>query len=332
MSAQAVVGAPAEAGAPSLVKGHQALGKNNSPRGFRPCPRLPADRIRLQSLEGDHKCAMRCKSWGCELSCGPWLKARFVKVARQQAQALGLRRFLTLTLGPEARDLPVPERFRLMSKVWAKWQKRVVRHPTHHDKNGRPRYKATFTAIWVREVHKDGTPHMHVLIDRYLDQKWASKSWHECGGGKILDIKAVDQQRVVAYVTKYLAKSLGVQVKDLKDPLKGIRRYGALGEASVRGVYPVKKGTDAWGVFWRPDVRAWWDAGLEWVMADRYQVGEIMWHVMRTWGQDVIRIREDPEAMARLRLRAEQYQPGRWVEIPADGAFASVRMGRVEGF
>lgn len=231
------------------------------------------------------------------------MKDRFIKVASQEAKRVFTTgRFLTLTLGPDSRDLDRKGQFLLMSKVWGRFVKRVNAAPTHHVKckqgrlcpaciagkepcgartiklNGRskscrarhlcdkclagpkgcgkiavPRFK-DFTAIWVREAHKDGAPHLHCLVDRFIPQKWVSKTWEECGGGPVVDIRRAPIGRVVAYVTKYLAKTLGQKHPDVGngDGLKGIRRYGTVGAAKLVGIYPVKRGTDPWRIWYKP--------------------------------------------------------------------------------
>lgn len=62
--------------------------------------------------------------------------------------------------------------------------------------------------ISVLEFHKSGRPHLHVLVDRYLPQRWISKSWEALGGGRIVHIERVaDPGRVGLYLSKYLTKS-----------------------------------------------------------------------------------------------------------------------------
>jgi hypothetical protein len=74
------------------------------------------------------------------------------------------------------------------------------------------------TYICVLEFTKTGVPHLHILFDRYIDQKWISKTWDKLGGGCIVFIKQVTVQKVSRYLSKYLTKEL------LLSAPKGTRR------------------------------------------------------------------------------------------------------------
>ena len=74
--------------------------------------------------------------------------------------------------------------------------------------------------ITVIEFQKNGYAHLHVLVDRYLHQKWVSGAWQAVGGGWMVDIRQVDVHRVSAYVSKYLTKEMILGRNDQK-----YRRY-----------------------------------------------------------------------------------------------------------
>ena len=42
-------------------------------------------------------------------------------------------------------------------------------------------------SLYVRtvEIHKDGYPHIHLVIDRYIPIAWLQLHWKECGGGMV---------------------------------------------------------------------------------------------------------------------------------------------------
>lgn len=291
-----VVGVAARSAAPSLVPGPAEGGdgsKNNftkrrTPWGrgaYKPCRKRPGSRIRLQCISKPElkPVLMRCKCWVCT-ECGPWMKDRFIKVASAEAkrQFGNQCRFLTLTLPPEARDLPVRQRFQLMSAAWKRFCKRVYDRPTHKNKKTGKPVRKKLSAIWVRETHQDGTPHLHVLIDRFLPVEWVRHNWVACGGGERVDIRQVKMQRVASYVAKYLSKALGQTHKDPhgkeEDGLKGVRRYGTTGDCRLEGVYPKKNGTEKWGIWWKPGVTQ----RLDWRRAESDEVGlAMMW--VETW-------------------------------------------------
>jgi hypothetical protein len=64
------------------------------------------------------------------------------------------------------------------------------------------------TYIRVLEFQKNGNPHFHILIDRYIPQPWLRVAWVAIGGGSIVDIRFVDIHRVSRYLSKYLTKEL----------------------------------------------------------------------------------------------------------------------------
>ena len=66
------------------------------------------------------------------------------------------------------------------------------------------RYEQPIKYITVLEFHKNGMPHLHVLVDRFIPQAWISDSWSALGGGNIVDIRYVDVHRISRYLAKYL--------------------------------------------------------------------------------------------------------------------------------
>ena len=62
--------------------------------------------------------------------------------------------------------------------------------------------------IRILEFQKNGTPHLHILIDRFIPQKWIRTAWVAIGGGSMVDIRYVDVHRVSRYLSKYLTKEL----------------------------------------------------------------------------------------------------------------------------
>ena len=72
-------------------------------------------------------------------------------------------------------------------------------------------YKQT-SYISVVELHKSGIAHLHVLISRFISQKWIKRCWEAIGAGRIVFIKQVDVHRIGAYLTKYITKELLLMV------------------------------------------------------------------------------------------------------------------------
>src|SRR6266567_669164 len=136
---------------------------------------------------------VNCKSWNCSF-CGPRRAKRYKHAIRATAEALQLRRFLTLTLDPsKIQGDPV----RYLNAAFAKFRVYLRRHH-----GGSPQY------IRVLEFQKNGNPHFHILIDRCIEIEWIRKAWVAVGGGYMVDIRLVDLLSVSRYLSKYLTKDL----------------------------------------------------------------------------------------------------------------------------
>jgi hypothetical protein len=109
---------------------------------------------------------------------------------------LGLKYFLTLTLDPkklEHKKFAVPH-LRLCFNKFREYLKR--------------KYGTVPPYICVLEFTKAGIPHLHILLDQYIPQKWISATWAGLGGGRIVFIKQVTIANVTRYLSKYLTKDL----------------------------------------------------------------------------------------------------------------------------
>jgi hypothetical protein len=134
-----------------------------------------------------------CKTWGCA-HCGPKRAKRYKAAIRAVAEREQLNKFLTLTLDPaKIKGSPV----RYLRRVFNKFRVYLLR-----------KYGKSIKYIAVLEFQKNGNPHLHVLVDRFIRQRWISAVWSALGGGKIVDIKFVDVHRVSRYLSKYLTKEL----------------------------------------------------------------------------------------------------------------------------
>jgi hypothetical protein len=134
-----------------------------------------------------------CKTWGCA-HCGPKRAKRYKAAIRAVAEREQLNKFLTLTLDPaKIKGSPV----RYLRRVFNKFRVYLLR-----------KYGKSIKYIAVLEFQKNGNPHLHVLVDRFIRQRWISGVWSALGGGKIVDIKFVDVHRVSRYLSKYLTKEL----------------------------------------------------------------------------------------------------------------------------
>ncbi len=69
-------------------------------------------------------------------------------------------------------------------------------------------FRISITYIRILEFQKNGNPHFHVLVDRFIPHAWIQRTWQAVGGGRFVNIKHVDIHRVVHYLSKYLTKEL----------------------------------------------------------------------------------------------------------------------------
>ena len=135
-----------------------------------------------------------CRCWSCE-RCGPRKAGQYKHCIRSEAERLKLRRFLTLTLDPKKVGKVGPVFY--LRDCFAKFRTYLKR-----------RYREAPQYIAVLEFQKNGNPHLHILIDRFIDTRWIEATWQRIGGGPQIEIKLVDHHRVSRYLSKYLTKEL----------------------------------------------------------------------------------------------------------------------------
>jgi len=59
-----------------------------------------------------------------------------------------------------------------------------------------------------QKANNPGLPHLHILVDRFIEQAWIKQAWSSLGGGEHVDIRFVDLHRVSRYLSKYLTKEM----------------------------------------------------------------------------------------------------------------------------
>jgi len=134
-----------------------------------------------------------CKTWGCP-RCGQRRAKHYRRAIRDAAVSNGLSRFLTLTLDPKKVE---GDPIKYLRETFSKFRVYLGR-----------RFKRAPKYIAVVELHKNGMPHLHVLIDRYIEQAWIKNAWQSIGGGCMVDIRYTDVHRIAHYVAKYLTKEM----------------------------------------------------------------------------------------------------------------------------
>lgn len=168
---------------------------------------------------------LRCKCWSCSL-CGPRKATRYRAQILRAMSRHKLHRFLTLTLDvhkfASQEELTTYEEHFKAHKSMGKacrcatcleLQKRSIAHIRKCWNKLRyymlRRFKVAPTFIAVLEFQKEtGMAHLHIVVDRYIEQSWIKESWQTLGGGQHVDIRHVDVHRAAAYLSKYLSKDM----------------------------------------------------------------------------------------------------------------------------
>lgn len=141
-----------------------------------------------------HCTRLWCKIWSCP-RCGPRNVRRLKRAIIDKATENGLTRFLTLTLDHSVcapRESP-----RYIRACWHKFRTYLKR-----------RFGSPISFIAILELNRSGFAHLHVLVDRFIDQRWISRAWESLGGGKIVYINRVNIRNIASYLSNYLTKDL----------------------------------------------------------------------------------------------------------------------------
>ena len=120
-------------------------------------------------------------------------RARRVAVLEAAMLEHSLTRFVTLTLSEEKHPNPGLAWINIAG-IWKKFIREV--------RKGVPNLK--YVAILEKHTEND-RPHIHCVWNEYFDQDWLSRTWDEAGGGIIVDVRRI-------YDEKGLAGYLGKQV------------------------------------------------------------------------------------------------------------------------
>src|SRR5277367_2469848 len=182
--------------------------------------------------------AAPCRRWQCP-ACGP----RRVRAYQRRMAQVPYNRFITLTMKgvmPWTR-----ETLRTLSRSWARLRRVLAR------KYG----LSHFTRVVER--HKSGSPNLHVAAaSAYIPQKVLRILAEQSGFGRVCDIRAILNQRILGYVTKYLTKTTATG----EPGFHGIP-YGRRIQTSVAPV-PKDRLGDSWSFYLNKAVRknAWWVA------------------------------------------------------------------------
>lgn len=150
-----------------------------------------------------------CNSWSCP-ECAKRKARRVAKTTKKGLEGECIR-FVTLTMRPSKN---LSEAARNIKTAWNRLRLAITR-----------RY-GTFKYVWAIEGHKStGMPHLHILLNKYIPQKWLSRSAYRAGFGYVADIRKVKTNDAFDYVVKYLGKGLGSKTLERVMRLQRLRRW-----------------------------------------------------------------------------------------------------------
>lgn len=185
----------------------------------------------VSTADEDEDLLFKCWSWDCR-SCGPIMKYRFIEGVAEAFKDTKVG-FWTLTLPGGARRPSPHESFAAMEQVYRTfrvlirranercWRHRWGKRAGYRCKGCQEARKSPRRPkiVRVRERHKDGVAHMHVVADIHVPRSWLETAWAKAGGG-FVNVKGADPHRLGAYISKYLAKEAEAL------PVKGRSRDG----------------------------------------------------------------------------------------------------------
>jgi hypothetical protein len=161
----------------------------------------------------------RCDSWDC-YCCAHRMRMNLIEeLERLVEERPELRRFLTLTVDTDAPG-DKAEKHRYITERFNALRTEI-----------NDRYPG-LSYVWIRhEGDENGRPHLHLLVDRYLDQSMLSRLSKRVGLGEVVDIRRVNARNAAHYLTSYLGKGALASLPD------GLQRYGSSSDISldVRG-------------------------------------------------------------------------------------------------
>ena len=175
--------------------------------------------MELEANDGE-TAHFRCGSWDC-YCCSHRMRHNLIESLEQLVDDRPeMRRLLTITIEPETAPASKDDQHRYLTERFNALRTEI-----------NDRYPG-LSYVWIRhEGDENGRPHLHLLVDRYLDQTALSVMTERVGLGPIVDIRRVDARNAAHYLTCYLGKGALASLPD------GLRRYGSSSDIDldVRG-------------------------------------------------------------------------------------------------
>ena len=175
-----------------------------------------------------------CKAYKCPV-CGDWKKYELKKAIDKFVSGWDRVRMWTFTFSSHIfRGLNTEERFKLASKIWKTFRDllRSTKWIGEKERN--------FQYLKIIELQKNGSPHFHALVDRYVYQPKLNKIWQTAikyctdykgtlGNANVSKSEEnVSKKNAGNYIIKYITK----QLEDIQTNFL-FRRWSKSGKGSM---------------------------------------------------------------------------------------------------
>lgn len=155
-----------------------------------------------------------CKAYKCPV-CGDWKKFQLQKAIDKFVSSWDRVRMWTFTFSSHIfNGMNTNDRFRLASKVWKTFRDllRTAKFIGEKERN--------FQYIKIIELQKNGSPHFHALVDRYVYQPKLNKLWQTAiryntdykgtlGNANVSKTdESVSKKNAGRYIIKYITKQI----------------------------------------------------------------------------------------------------------------------------
>lgn len=157
------------------------------------------------------KIPLKCKSWTCD-KCRVKKAKKYSERTFRLFQGVPHVRFLTVTFD---RSRSLRETWEFAPVAWNRFRTAFTK------KYGKTRF------VRVVEPQKDGYPHYHILLDRYIPAGWLTRELKSAGFGPIRDIQLISSRDGFYYVLKYLRKKWRKTKADEILKYLTVRRYSS---------------------------------------------------------------------------------------------------------
>lgn len=189
-------------------------------------------------MTGEH-IELKCKSYSCAY-CGEIKRNRLAYYLNSYLNNFQIIRFWTLTIRSTAFEYNA-NKIKLASEIFRRFTNNVRRN------NALGKNEQQFQYVKVLEFHKSGSPHFHVIVDRFLPVNILRALWQKAindvlgksGWNGNVHVKAnLTKKSASNYIAKYVVKT----AKELK-PRQKARLWS---KSNKIAIFPKKEPSKEW--------------------------------------------------------------------------------------